>query len=98
MRFELAKSPFVNIHKFHDSDLLSYLDPHVRAYASDFRDKMKKRVSPSAFTFGETQGSLLMGWSFSTPLSFNAAIQYEILHLKAKKVLLLAEVMSFEYA
>jgi len=94
MRFAIARSPFQNIHKFADEDLLDYLDPHLRELAWQFRAQHKASVPPFAFVFGKTEGVYLSGYNFSTPESFVLQVKYDAKMLKALRVLLCVEVRS----
>jgi len=94
MRFKLQDSPFRNIHKYHDDDVLDYLDVHLREYAWQHHEQRRSPVPPGAFVFGETQGSFVQGFAHPTPASFIEQVKYETRHLNARRVVLLAEVNS----
>lgn len=94
MRFNLASSSFRNVHKFSEPDILDYLDPLLREFAHQFRDKRKSRVPPTAFLFGATEGSYLTGYEYSTPESFKLQFKFEAKAIAATVGLLCVEVGS----
>ena len=94
MRFALASSPFRNIHKFADEDILDYLDPLLRELAHQFRVTKSSTVPPFALIFGSTEAIYLNGYSYSTPDSFVLQAKYDTRLLNAKRVVLCTEVGS----
>lgn len=94
MRFELSASPFSSIHKHHDDDVLDYLDPRLREFAWQHHDQKREQVPPCAFVLGEVQGSFVLGYAHTTPGSFLEQVKYEARFLKARRVILLAELNS----
>ncbi len=94
MRFLLVESPFRNIHKFHEDDVLDYLDPRLREFAWQYHNQKQAAVPPCAFVFGETEGSFVLGFSHPTPGAFLEQVKYEVRHLQARRAVLLSEVNS----
>jgi hypothetical protein len=94
MRFDLSDSPFRNIHKYHDDDVLDYLESRLREFAWHHHEQKKAAVPPCAFVFGETHGSFVLGYAHTTPGSFIEQVKYEARHLKARRVVLMSEVNS----
>ena len=94
MRFNLEDSPFRNIHKYHDDDVLDYLDSRLREFAWQYHEQKRAAVPPCAFVLGDVQGSFVLGYAHTTPGSFIEQVKYEARHLNAARVLLLSEVNS----
>lgn len=91
MRFSLSTSPFRNIHKYHEDDVLHYLDGHLREYAWQHREQHKTSIPPSAFIFGAETASYVFGFAHPTPAAFLAQVKYEASFLRAARVVLFAE-------
>lgn len=93
-RFSLSDSPFRNIHKYHDDDILDYLDPRLREFVWQYREKAHTSLPPCAFVFGPELGSFVFGFSHPTPGAFLEQAKYEAKHLLARRAFIMAEATS----
>ena len=93
-RFSIVGSPFQNIHRYLDEDVLEYLDPRMRELAWQHHELKQAPVPPCAFVLGPKEGSYLLGYSYATPASFILQVKYEARHLDAERVVLACEVNS----